>query len=156
MITSILSKSKLINFIIAFFITLLAFILANLKEVKQPIHISYVLSIVLLFFTSYISVLILNFIVTKNKLTQNNNYEVLLYSLFLLLIPMSLHDNNIIFSNFFVLLGFRRLISIQSEKNVNIKLFDSVFWFAIASLFYFWAILFFLLIILTLLIYANN
>jgi hypothetical protein len=102
------------------------------------------------------SVLVLNFIVTKNKLTQNNNYEILLYALFLVAIPLSLSNNNIIFSNLFVLFGLRRLISLRSQKSVNKKLFDAAFWFAIAALFYFWAILFFVLILLALLMYTDN
>lgn len=156
MITSIFSKSKPINFIIVFFITILAFFLANIKVIKETITTDYALYLGFLFFTSYISVLFLNFIVTKNKLTQNNNYEILLYALFLVAIPLSLSNNNIIFSNLFVLLGLRRLISLRSQKSVNKKLFDSAFWFAIAALFYFWSILFFALILFKLLMYTDN
>lgn len=156
MITSIFSKSKPINFIIVFFITLLAFLLTHFKGINEPITLDYVLYLGLLFFASYLSVLVLNFIVTKNKLTQNNNYEILLYAVFLVAIPLSLSNNNIIFSNLFVLLGLRRLISLRTQKSVNKKLFDAAFWFAIAALFYFWAILFFALILFTLLMYTDN
>ncbi|MEP1488960.1 MAG: DUF6427 family protein [Algibacter sp.] len=156
MITSIFSKSKPIIFIIVFFITFLAFFLANLKVIDKPIKVDYVLYLGLLFFASYVSILVLNFIVTKNKLTQNNNYEILLYALFLVAIPLSLSNNNIIFSNLFVLLGLRRLISLRSQKSVNKKLFDSAFWFAIAALFYFWSILFCVLILFKLLMYTDN
>ena len=39
---------------------------------------------------------------------------------------------------------------------MNKKLFDAAFWIAIATLFYFWALLFFVLIIIALILYADN
>jgi len=152
MITSIFNKSKPINFAIVFFITLLAFIVLNLKYVEAPITLKQTL----LFFVSYVSVLVLSFIVGKNSLTQKSNYEIVLYSLFLLALPQTVSNPDIIYANFFVLLGYRRIISLRSPINVNKKLFDAAFWIAIAALFYFWAILFFVLIIITLLLYIDN
>ncbi|WP_298237175.1 DUF6427 family protein [uncultured Algibacter sp.] len=156
MITSIFSKSKPINFIIVFFITLLAFTVTYFKLINEPITIDFVLKQVVLFSICYISILVLNFIVSKNKLTKNNNYEILLYSLFLLAIVQTTTNINMLFANFFVLLGLRRVLSIRSQKNVKKKLFDAAFWIAIASLFYFWAILFFIVIIVSLILYTDN
>ncbi|TGV03830.1 hypothetical protein EM932_05305 [Flavivirga rizhaonensis] len=65
-------------------------------------------------------------------------------------------STEIILSNFFVLLGLRRTMSLRSPKNVKKKLFDAAFWVAIASLFYFWTILFFALILVTLILYTDN
>ncbi len=156
MITSIFSKSKSINFIIVFFIMLLAFLIARVKLVKEPITLILVLKQIVLLFVCYISVLLLNFIVSKNNLTMKNNYEILLFSLFLLLIVHTTSNTNIIFSNFFILLGLRRIMSLRSQKDVTKKLFDAAFWVAIASLFYFWTILFFVLIIISLILYTDN
>ncbi len=156
MITSIFSKSKSINFIIVFFITLLAFIMARVSLVNEPITWMFVLKQIVLLFVSYISILLLNFIVSKNNLTTKNNYEILLFSLFLLLIVHTTSNTNIIFSNFFILLGLRRIMSLRSQKDVTKKLFDAAFWIAIASLFYFWAILFFTLILVSLILYTDN
>lgn len=156
MITSIFSKSKPINFVIVFFMALLAFLIANVEQVIGSVNLSTVCYKLLLFCVVYTSILILNFIVGKNKLTQNNNYEILLYALFLLAIPDALNDNNVIFSNLFVFFGLRRLISLRSQKNINKKLFDTSFWFAIAALFYFWSILFFVLILIALALYTDN
>jgi hypothetical protein len=60
----------------------------------------------------------------------------------LLMIPHHISDKNIILANFFLLLAFRRILSIQSDKNLNKKIFDSAIWITIASLFNFWSILF--------------
>ncbi len=156
MITSIFSKSKSINFIIVFFITLLAFIMARVGLVNEPITWMFVLKQIVLLFVSYISILLLNFIVSKNNLTTKNNYEILLFSLFLLLIVHTTSNTNVIFSNFFILLGLRRIMSLRSQKDVTKKLFDAAFWIAIAALFYFWAILFFALILVSLILYTDN
>lgn len=156
MITSIFSKSKPINFIIVFFITLLAFVVAYLKLAQEPITVDFIFEKLSLFAISYISILVLNFIVSKNNLVKNNNYEILLYSLFLLAIVQTTTNINMLFANFFVLLALRRILSIRSQKNVNKKLFDAAFWIAIAALFYFWSILFFALIIVSLVLYTDN
>ncbi|WP_242083713.1 DUF6427 family protein [Aestuariivivens sediminis] len=156
MITSIFSKSKPINFILVFFITAIAFVMAALKLVKEPFTIALLLKQLVLFFVCYSSILLLNFMVSKNGLTKNNNYEILLYSLFLLALLETTQDTNIVIANFFLLLGLRRILSIRTQLKLNKKLFDAAFWIAIASLFYFWAILFFVLIILALVLYTDN
>ena len=109
-----------------------------------------------LFFVCYVSILLLNFIVSKNNLTNKNNYEILLFSLFLLTITHSTTNVNIILSNFFIMLGLRRIISLRSQIHVKKKLFDAAFWIAIATLFYFWAIVFFPLIFIALLLFSET
>lgn len=156
MITSIFSKSKPLNFIIVFFITLLAFVIANLKLLTEPVTAGYLLKQAILFFVCYVSILVLNFVVSKNNLTLNNNYEILLFSLFLLAVTQSTIDAHILFANLFVLLGLRRLLSLRSQISINKKLFDAAFWVAVATLFYFWAILFFVLILVALILYTDN
>jgi len=156
MITSIFSKSKPINFIIVFFITLLAFVLANLKLQNEPIVFSFIIEKTIIFSICYLSILTLNFIVGKNSLTHKSNFEILLYCLFLLMIPQTLLNDRIIVSNFFILLALRRILSLRSQISLKKKLFDASFWIAIAALFYLWAILFFILIFVILTLYTDN
>ncbi|WNH08596.1 DUF6427 family protein [Thalassobellus suaedae] len=156
MITSIFSKSRPINFIIVFFIVLIAFITARIELIKGTITMVFVFKQLVLFGVCYASILLLNFIVSKNNLSNKNNYEILLFSLFLLAITSSTSHVNVIFSNFFVMLGLRRIISLRSQINVKKKLFDAAFWIAIAALFYFWAILFFVIILISLLLYSET
>ncbi|HMB99804.1 MAG TPA: DUF6427 family protein [Flavobacteriaceae bacterium] len=156
MITSIFSKSKPINFIVVFFISLSAYIIANLKLNDGGFNLNLAIEKTVIFGICYFSILTLNFIVGKNNLTQKNNYEILLYSLFLLLLPESLLSDRIIVSNFFILLALRRTLSLRSQVSLKKKLFDASFWVAIASLFYFWAILFFILIYAVLLLFTDN
>ena len=156
MLTSFFNKSKPINFIIVFFITLLAFIIARIPLINDSFSFEFLLKHISLLVICYVSVLLLNFITSKNSLTHKNSYEILLFSLFLLLIPQTTSVGHILASNFFVLLALRRLISLRSQKNEKKKLFDAAFWIGIAALFYFWSILFFALVILSPILYSDN
>jgi len=146
MITSIFSKSKPINFIIVFIIV----------SINEAITLLFIVKQLGLFIICYSSILLLNFIVTKNSLSNKSNYEILLFSLFLLAITQTTSNINVIFSNFFILLSLRRIISLRSQTEIKKKLFDAAFWIGIAAVLYFWAILFFILIILSLLLYTEN
>ncbi|MDN3664904.1 DUF6427 family protein [Algibacter miyuki] len=156
MITSIFSKSKPINFIIVFFITLLAFVMARFGLETSWSNAYVVIEEGGLFMVCFASILLVNFIVNKNSLSKKSNYEILLFSLFLLTLTQTTNNVNILLSNFFVLLGLRRVISLRSKIELNKKLFDAAFWFAIAALFYFWAILFFVLILISLILYRDG
>ena len=54
------------------------------------------------------------------------------------------------------MLALRRLISLQSKLDIKKKLFDAAFWITIATLFYFWSMLFFALVIVALIYYSQN
>lgn len=156
MITTIFSKSKPINFLIVFFISAIAVFFAVFKFNKEPLTAYFFLKIVLVFVCCYLSILVVNFIVSKNYLSQKTNYEILIFSLFLLALPQIFLNETIVFSNFFVLLALRRIISIRTQKNTVKKLFDAGLLIGVATLFYFWAILFFVLIFVALLLYAED
>ncbi|MCB4798340.1 DUF6427 family protein [Neotamlana laminarinivorans] len=156
MITSFFKKSKSINFIIVFLISLLAIVIGKLLRVEEGFSfglLGKLLGTVLIVFAS---ILLLNFIVNKNNLSQNDSLSIFLFSLFLLLFTQSTIYFNILISNFFVLLALRRLMSLRTRKNIKEKLFDAAFWIAVASLFYFWSILFFALVILSLVLFSDG
>lgn len=156
MIASIFRKSKPINFVVVFFITLLAFFIANIKQLQEPITGALFLEKMADLGLCCLSILTLNFIVVKNNLTKNNNYQILLFSLFFLTLPQILVYEKMLLANFFILLGLRKLIALRSQKSIMKKLFDAGFWITIASFFYFWSILFFVVIMASLLLYTDN
>ncbi|MCB4807321.1 DUF6427 family protein [Tamlana sp. 62-3] len=156
MITSFFKKSKSINFIIVFFIALLALLIGKLGAVNQDLDFTFFVKLSGFVVIIFASILLLNFIVSKNSLTQKDNYEMLLFSLFLLFITQSTQHFNVLISNLFILLALRRLISLRTPKNTKEKLFDAAFWIGIAALFYFWSVLFFALIILSLILFSDG
>jgi hypothetical protein len=70
--------------------------------------------------------------------------------------PQTTVNENILVANLFFLLGFRRILSLRTQSNLKKKIFDAAFWFGIATLFYFWSILFFVVIFAALLLYTDN
>jgi len=62
-------------------------------------------------------------------------------------IPETVMHGKMIISNIFILFALRRVLSLRSNLKIKKKLFDAAFWITLASLFYFWSILFFILII---------
>src|SRR5690606_22386558 len=107
MITSIFSKSKPINFLVVLALVLITFCVAHLKFSPESLDFTLILKKLAAFAICYVSLLLLNFIVGKNSLTKKNNYEILFFSLFLLMIPQSVLSWKIIVSNFFILLALR-------------------------------------------------
>ncbi|WP_136482643.1 DUF6427 family protein [Cognatitamlana onchidii] len=156
MLTSFFNKSKPTNFIIVLVITFLAFVIARTSYEYQELTVNVLIKQVVLLLILVASIFLLNFIASKNSLTHKSNFEVLLFSLFLLLIPQTTGSSSVIVSNLFVLVALRRIVSLRSQKQIKNKLFDAAFWIGIASLFYFWSIIFFVLIILSLALYADN
>ena len=98
-------------------------------------------------------VFVINFIVKRNKITETNSYAILFFSLLMVLFPEVLLDNNSIPCTFFLLLATRKLLSIKSLKNIKLKIFDASIWVVVSSLFYDWAILYLLLVFITIYLY---
>jgi hypothetical protein len=108
----------------------------------------------LLYGVTLLSIFVLSFFVNKNNLTKQNSFKILFFSLFLACIPETIQHGNIIISNVFILFAIRRIISLRSNLYIKKKLFDAAFWIALASLFYFWAILFLILVFAALIFFS--
>lgn len=156
MIASFFKNSKPINFIIVLFLMLFLFVFANVVFLKQSFSFAILGKQVFVFGISVFTVFLLNFIVVKNKLIEASSYHILLYVLLLALFPFVLVSTKILLANVFILLALRRIISMKSGIQVKKKLFDAAFWIGIATLFYFWSILFFLLIFVALFLFSDN
>jgi len=156
MITSIFSKSKPINFLIVFTLSLLALFIAIYKYSEINLITISILKLAAVFLCCFLSVLLVDFIVTKNSLSRKANAEIFLFSLFLLTVPQVFLNWEIVLSNFFVLLALRRILSLRTQKETIKKLFDAGFLIGLATVFYFWSLLFFMLIFFALLFYAES
>lgn len=156
MITTIFSKSKPINFLIVFCVLLASLLILEFKY-AHSLSVNYgLVTKIGMFLIVFFSVLLLHFIVVKNGLSQQSNIELLVFVLFVLAVPQTFISYKIIVSNMFILMALRRMISIRSKKEIIKKLFDSGFLIGLASVFYFWSILFFPLIIISLLFFSES
>lgn len=153
MISSFFSKAKPIHFVIVCLILLLTFSTAKFYTVTYTINLGLILKQIGLFLVCLSTVFILDFLASRNNLTKKNSYKILIFSLFVALLPETILNSNLLLSNLFILLAIRRIISLRSNKDIKKKLFDAAFWISIAMLFYFWAILFYALIFIGLILY---
>jgi hypothetical protein len=153
MISSIFGKTKPINFIILlgflflFYWTVHVYLFETDFSTNQMVVTILVLSILLF------SVFIVDFIVNRNKLTGANSYAIFFYTLLFVVFPETLSDSNAILCSLFLLLATRRVLSIKSLKDIKSKVFDATLWVLAASLFYDWAILYMVLVFVTIYIY---
>jgi hypothetical protein len=154
MITSIFSKSKPINSIIVIAFTVMVFVVAYFQELFLSFD-SFLSTLINLIIVVFL-ILLLGFINTKNKLVSTNDYTLMTFGLLILMFPETMGNKDLLLANLFVLLSLRRLISLQSNLYVKKKLFDAGFWIAVATLFYFWAILFFALVLVALIYHSQN
>lgn len=100
-------------------------------------HLAYVL-------LSILGMLLLDFIIRKNHLTRTNTYAILFFTCFLVMLPVIFLHHQILLANTFLILALRRIMSLRNDTNAAKKIFDAGFWIGLASLFYFWSLLFFL------------
>jgi len=146
MLTSFFSKSKPINFIAVILFMAVFFIIANFHEVSFSFSFSLLVEKIGVLLAFLLSVVILDFIAKKNDLTLRSAYKIIIFAVFSVSFWAILKDNQIIVANICVLFALRRIISLKTQKETSKKIFDATFWVCIASLFYFWAILFLIIV----------
>lgn len=154
MITSVFSKSKPINIIIVAVFILIVFVISNFTLLF--IELDQTLKAVAKLLIALFSLFILDFIISKNTLTKKNSYAIMTFGLLFGMFPEALKHLELLCANLLVLFALRRLISLHSNLHVKKKLFDAGFWIMLATLFYFWAILFFALVIVALIYHSKN
>ncbi len=156
MITSVFKKSTPINLILVVILMLVSFLMYQFQDLNWTSSVFLVLKKIGLFVLLLSSVFITNFIAKKNGLSKDSSYTIFFYFLLLLFFPSLFDNTNLIISNFFVLLAFRRLISLQSLKASKEKIFDASLWIFLASLFHFWSILFIILVFISILFHVSR
>jgi len=153
MISSIFSKTKPINFIILMVFLFLFYGSVQFYFFDQGISDLNLGSNLLIIITLLFSVFIVDFIIKRNKLTGTNAFGILYFTLLFVVFPETLKDGDAIFSNFFLLLAIRRLLSIKSLKDIKFKIFDAGLWICVSSIFNEWSILYILLVFAAIYIY---
>jgi hypothetical protein len=154
MITSLFRKSTPLNYSLVVIGVVVFFFLYQIHTISGNNSGGNLIEKFVIFVTLFVSIFTANFIIKKNGLSKDSAYTVLFYFIFLLFFP-SLWDNlNLVLSNFFVLLAFRRLVSMQSLKVPKEKIFDASLWIFVATLFHFWSILYILLVFIAILFHV--
>jgi len=100
-----------------------------------------------------LGMLLVEFTVKKNQISGKNTYVILLFTVFFGFFENQLYDRNTLLTLFFLLLAFRRILSIRSLVSIKLKVFDASFWILIASYFNPSALYFFLILALAIYFY---
>lgn len=109
-----------------------------------------------IFVVVLLSIFILNFISGRNELTGRNSYKSIIFAGFLCMFPAALQHNDVVMANLFLLLALRRVLSLKSQRHTISKIFDATLWVGMASLFYFWSILFLFVIYFGIMIHVSH
>jgi len=153
MISGIFGKTKPINYIILLGFLFLFYWFAQTALYKAVFNPEELLLQSLVLLILLFGVFVLNFVVNRNQITNDNSYSILYFTLLIIIFPKAITDNNAILANFFLLLASRRLISLKSLKEIKLKILDATLWILVASLFYDWALLFISLVFIVIYIY---
>ncbi len=153
MIANFFNKTKPINFLVLSILLTIIYIIGIQAVVNFNISLHYMLKNIFLLFLLIISIFIINFILRKNVLTDDNSYAILFYILLFGIFPFSFLDGDILVSNFILLFSFRRIYSLRSMLKPKEKIFDSAFWIGLASLFYVWSFLYLFLLFFAIFIF---
>lgn len=156
MITSVFKKSTPLNFSLVVILILVFFLMYQFQDVSWMNSGILILKKALILGVLLASVLITNFVAKKNGMSKDSTYTIFFYFLFLLFFPSVLDNLNLVVSNFFILLALRRLISLQSLKASNEKIFDASLWIFVAALFHFWSILFIILVFISIIFHVSG
>ena len=143
MITTFFRTSKPHHYFIFLFVLFSMHVFQRLGLLGQEFQgHNYVVEIIDLFALFGILFLVV-FIITKNNLTQNNSLAAAYFCLFTVVIPEVISTHEILVSNLFVLMAYRRIFSMRTGLNLKKKYLDATLWLCISALIYPLAILFF-------------
>lgn len=154
MISNFFSQARPIHFVVISTLLLTVFLASKIYAIHEPFSFQLVARQGFYFVIVLSSLFILDFFASRNSLTKKNSYKLLMFGLFIAMLPETLLNSETLLSNFFILLALRRIISLRTHKEIKKKLFDAAFWVSIATLLYFWAGLFFILIFAALFLYS--
>lgn len=156
MITSVFKKSTPLNFSLVVFLILVFFFVYQFQDATGINSLIVLGQKVGLLAVLLGSIFMTNFISKKNGLSKDSVYTVLFYFLLLIFFPSVLDNVNLVLANFFIILAFRRLLSLQSLKASKEKIFDASFWIIVASLFQFWSILYLILVFISIIFHVSR
>ncbi len=144
MLTSFFAKSRPLNFLILIGYVLVISGMYYVLNIDSGVGYKEILTVLGVVGLLIFSLLLLDFIIRKNRLTGLNTYAILIFSGSAMMLPDLINEFDMVIANVFLLLSLRRIFSLRSFKNVERKILDATIWIVVASAFYFWCLLLFI------------
>ncbi|MDG2193589.1 MAG: DUF6427 family protein [Polaribacter sp.] len=132
MLANFFGKSKPVNFLLISILFILYVVLFIVVYRFESIHIGVWLQILGGFFVFLALFFLYNFIVSKNKLTEDSSYAFLFFVISLGFFPNIISDFKIVIVNLTLLLFLRKVYSLRSSKAVLEKLVDGGLWLGVS------------------------
>ena len=155
MIANFFNQTKPINFLVLSILVFIIYLAALINVNSESLGFLFFVKNSLFLVLAILTVFVVNFIIRKNALTEDNSYAILFYILFYSYFPNSFINESLFISNFILLLAFRRIYSLRSSLQIKEKIFDSAFWIGIASLFHVWSLIYLVLVYAAILIFRK-
>jgi len=156
MLTGFFGKSKPVNYLIVAAFMVIVFLAYSVKSGRLFVSITdFVIQLVLLVLFLF-SMLLADFIIRKNDLTRKNTLVIFFYATFCVMFPDTILKPDVFIAHFFILLALRRIISLNTKKDIQKKIFDAALWIAVASCFDFWAFAFIIILFLNIIFEAGD
>jgi|TARA_B110000208_G_scaffold17156_2_gene20592 hypothetical protein len=156
MLANFFGKSKPINFIVLLLVFVCALFLNSFHSFSTvEVTLFYIVEKIVFFLVFTFLFFGVNFIVSKNKLTQDNSYALLFYLLVISFFSAYLYGYVVVFQNVIHLFFLRKIYSLQTLKEVFKKLFDAGFWLGVMCLMNPFLIVFSLLLFAVLIVHKR-
>lgn len=155
MIANFFNKTKPINFLVLAFLVLIIFLITLINKNTEPLNLYFFIKNGLFLFFAILIVFVLNFIIRKNSLTEDNSFAIFFYILLTGFFPNSFISEGIYVSNFILLFAFRRIYSLRTSIEIKEKIFDGAFWIGIASLFHMGSLVYLILVFAAIVIFRK-
>ncbi|MDO5607180.1 MAG: hypothetical protein Q4G08_01870 [Capnocytophaga sp.] len=115
------------------------------------IAISFLILLLLL-----VTMIVANSITHHNELTGNNSFTILFFGLMVSLFPDTYMDLSAVFANFLCTLALWRLMTLRTGKHFVQKILDASLLISFASLFVTWAIIYLLIVWISLVYFGTK
>jgi len=155
MIANFFNQTKPINFLVLSILVFIIFIISLIHVNTEEIDFYFFIKNGLFLSAAVLIIFVLNFIIRKNSLSDDNSYAIFFYILLFSFFPNTFVNGSIFVSSFILLFAFRRIYSLRSSIKIKEKIFDGAFWIGIASWFYLESLLFIILLYAAILIFRK-
>ncbi|WP_456376585.1 DUF6427 family protein [Lutibacter sp.] len=156
MIANFFNKTKPVTIFNIVVLLLLYYVISFLLQGLNEFSVSFLVTRIGYFLLLILFLVLLKFIIKKNRLTRDNSYALLLVVLLVGTFSEVILSSSIIFSNILLLLSYRKIYSLGSGINTKMKLFDAGFWIGIATLLNSRSIFYILLIYIGIIMYRKG
>ncbi len=150
MLTSFFGKSSPINFLLLGIYILSLCCLHYFWNPDTEFTTSSIIRLASSLLLLIFSMLLLDFMVRKNLLTQTHTFAIFFFTTFVCLLPQLWNQPGLVAANLCSMFALRRIFSLQSDKNDEKKILDASLWILAASLFYFWCLCWFVALFIAL------